>query len=311
MIKITVIGAAGCVGSCAAFNIVVHGLADELVMIGGHRQNMLTQHVMDISTATTGQDMLVRAGSYEDMCGSDIVIVAAGTPHRVISSRLEMLPKNLPIIQDIAKQIKQFCPEAVVITATNPVGPLNYAMSLLTNLDRRKLIGYTINDSIRFRMMLAQALGVKSSQVEGTVIGEHGSTQVLLFSSVRVNGKPVSVSEDTKQKIRLQVPNIMRSLDELAIETGRTAGWTSAVGLAAISRAIGKNTEEMIPCSVVLDGEYGCHGLSMSVPAILGRGGVHEVLEWELAPDEQEGLKISIDALKTTMHFVEEFLGKS
>ena len=307
--KATIIGAAGCVGSCVAFNIAVHRLADEIVMIDGPKQNLLIQHVMDISTAVTGQDVLVRTGNDKDMRGSDIVIVAAGVPQGVIASRMEMLPKNLPIIKDIAQKVKQFCSNAVIITATNPVGPLNYAMYLCSHLDRGKLIGYSTNDSIRLRMMVAEALGVKSRQVEGTVIGEHGSSQVLLFSSIRVDGKPVSVSKDIKQKIRQEVPHILRRYEEL--KSGRTAGWTSAAGLAAIVRAIGENTEEVIPCSSVLEGEYGCHGLSMTIPAVLGREGIHEILEWELAPDENEGLEHSINILKPAMHYVEEYLGIS
>ena len=306
--KITIIGAAGNVGSCAAFNITVHSLADELVLIDSPRPDMVTSHALDLGWAATGLDMLVRAGNFEDMHGSDIVIVAAG-PAQVVSSLTKELPANLSMIQDITKNINKSCPDAVVITATNPVDSINYAMYLCSGADRMKLIGYSNNDSIRFRKMLAQALGVKDSQVEGTVIGEHGSSQVLLFSSVRVNGKPVSVSEEIKQKTRIQGPDSHRILDGLRRKTGRTAAWTTAVGLTAVCHAIIKNTGEMIPCSVVLDGEYGCSGLSMGVPAVLGQGGIHEILEWELALDESEELKHSINVLKQAMHYVEEQLG--
>jgi malate dehydrogenase len=306
--KITIIGAAGNVGSCAAFNITVQRLADELVLIDAPRQEMVTFHALDLNTAATGMDMLVRTGDYADMEGSNIVIVAAGSA-KVFTSRMEVLPENLPIIRDIAGKVRQFCPGTVVITATNPVDPLNYAMSLASNLDRHKVIGYSANDSIRFRMRLAQALGVKSSQVEASAIGEHGNSQVLLFSSVRINGKPVQVDEDTKQKIRQQVPEGQKVLEEMRVKTGRTAAWTTAVGLASICRAIGKNTGEMIPCSVVLNGEYGCHGLSMAVPTILDSGCVRDIGEWKLAPDEEEGLKRTIDTLKPAMRYVEQSLG--
>jgi malate dehydrogenase len=314
LVKITVIGAAGCVGSAAVFNIAIQGLADEIVMIGGRRQNVLKQHAMDLNTAVAAHDILVRTGSYEDILGSRIVIIAAdasgidsGSP-RVLSSRMELLPINLALFRDIGEKIRKLCPEAVVITATNPVDPLNYAMYLLSaDRDRRKFIGYSTNDSFRFWMMTAGALGVKTSQVSGTVIGEHGSSQVLLFSSLRVDGKPVSVSEEFKQKIRQQVPNILKSYEEL--KSGRTAGWTSAVGLAHMCRAIGQDTRDKIPCSVVLDGEYGYHGLSMTAPAIIGQGGVQQILEWELSPDEYQGLENSVNTLKPAMRYVEENLG--
>ncbi len=97
-------------------------------------------------------------------------------------------------------------------------------------------------------------------------------------------------------------------LDELREKTGRTAAWTTAVGLAAVCRAIVHDTGEMIPCSVTLDGEYGCKALSMSVPAVLGKGGVQRILELKLAPDEQEALNHSIEVLKPAMKYVEELL---
>lgn len=308
--KISIIGAAGTLGSCTAFNIGIHGLADEIVMIDT-RQNILMQHVLDIQTAMTGRDIVVRAGDHEDLPGSSFVIVTAGTgPSKgAKSSRLDVLGSNLPIITDIGGTIKRFCPQAVVISTTVPVGPLNYAMHLSTGIDRERLLGYTLNDSLRFRMWVAEAIGVSSSQVEGTVIGEHGDSQVLLFSSLRAGGKPVSISQESKHSIRQKPRSYL--MEQMALKAGRTTGWTTAVGLTLMVRAIAKNTREMVPCSVVLDGEYGARGLSMTVPAILGQGGVHDILEWELASDEQELLERSINVLKTATQYVKETLGKS
>jgi len=305
--KITIIGASGNIGSCAAFNIAIHRVTDELVLIDTPRPDMVTLHAMDMNTAVTGQDMLVRTGDYADLVESDIVIVAAGSA-QVSKSRMEVLPQNLPIIQDISKKVRQYCPDAIVITATNPVCPLNYAMYRCCELDRKKIIGYSYNDSIRFRMRLAEALGVESSRVEGVVIGEHGNSQVLLFSSARIDGKPAVISEDIKKKIRQQVPDGQKLLEELREKTGRTAAWTTAVGLTAVCRAIVEDKGEMIPCSVTLDGEYSCHSLSMSVPTTLGRSGVKKILEWKIAPDEQKLLNKSIEVLKPAMKYVEELL---
>lgn len=308
--KVTIIGASGNIGSCTAFSIAVSGLADNLVMIDNFSFDRLRQYVSDLRTAVSGQDVLVSAGKDRDMEESDIVIIAAGSAN-VIKSRMEVLPQNLPIVRDICANIKAYCPDAVVIIATNPVCPLNYALYLCSGLDRKKLIGYSANDSIRFRELMAQALGVKTSWVEATVIGEHGNSQVLLFSSVRVDGKPVKVTEDIKQKVRKEVADIPARLEELRIATGRTAAWTTAVGLTAVCRAIIKDTGAMIPCSVVLDGEYGCRNMSMTVPAVLGKDGVREILEWELPPDEREGLENSINTLAPAMRYAEEFLGKN
>jgi malate/lactate dehydrogenase len=302
--KITVIGAAGSVGAPAVFYLAAKGLADEILMIGGKKQNVLKQHAMDISTAVSAKDMVIRAGDYSDMGGTDIVINAAGAPQGLIADRMEMLPKNIELIKKISDQVKQHCPEAFIVTATNPVDPLNYAMYRAGGYDRRKLIGYSINDTFRFREMLAGAYGAKVSQVDGMVIGEHGSTQVLLFSTACINGEKVSVDEKVKANIRSEVPNILKRYE--AFKAGRTAGWTCAIGLEIITRAVVEDSAAVIPCSVVLDGEYGLKGLSMSVPVKLGKGGVQEILEYELAGDEQEGLKKTVETLQSAAQVVEQ-----
>ena len=304
--KITVIGAAGSVGAPAVFYLAANRLADEFLMIGGKRQNVLEQHAIDISTAVSSRDIVIRAGDYSDMTGSDIVINAAGAPQGLIADRMEMLPKNIELVRHITGKIKQYCPDAFIITATNPVDPLNYTAWLSGGFDSHKLIGYSINDSFRFREFLARAYNVKVSQVNGTVIGEHGSTQVLLFSTAAIDGKKVTVSEEIKTKIRAEIPNILKRLEEL--QSGRTAGWTCAIGLEKIVRAIKEDTGEVIPCSVMLDGEYGVRGISMSVPVRLGKNGVSEILEYELAPDEIEGVKKTVATLKAAARIVEENL---
>jgi malate dehydrogenase len=305
--KISVIGAAGNIGSCAACNIAIHGVADEVVMIDDYSPDGLDQYASDLLSAVTGLDVEVRKGSYEDMYGSDIIIMAAGSA-KIVSSRQEVLPQNLPLVVEMADRIRQCCPETVVITATNPVCPLDYAMQRRTGFDRKKVLGYSANDSIRFRMFVAQALGVASSRVNGTVIGEHGDSQVLLFSSVRVDGEPVSISTDVKEWVRRQVAGVPKILEEQRVKTGRTATWTTSMGIADMCRAIANDTGYVIPCSMPLEGEYGYHGMGMSVPVVLGSGGVREVLELDLEPDESEELEHSVEAIRPMVAYVDEYL---
>jgi malate dehydrogenase len=249
----------------------------------------------------------VTAGAYEDLAGSDVVINAAGVPQGLIADRMEMLPKNIPLVRDMALAVKRYCPDAFVITATNPIDPLNYCTWRVGGFDRRQVIGYSRNDSTRFREIIARTKGVKTSQVRATVIGEHGSTQVPLFSSARIDSDPVLFTEEEKQAIRVEIPTILRRYEEL--QSGRTAGWTSALGLAALTRAVLQDTGEVFPCSVVLDGEYRQKRLGMSVPVRLGKGGVQEILEWDLAPDEHEGLARTAAAMAAAARIVDDVLG--
>ncbi len=303
--KITVVGAGGSVGGPAAFHIATERLADEILLIDV-RQNVAEQHAIDLGTAVSALGIRVAAGTYADMADSDIVINAAGAQQGLISDRMELLGKNLPIVKGIALETKQHCPDALVLTATNPVDPLNYTTWLAGGFDRRRILGYSLNDSARFREMVAHKKGVEVSRVQATVVGEHGSTQVYLFSSVRIDGAPVSFTEDEKATIRAEIPGILKRLEEL--QAGRTAGWSCAVGLAAIVRAIVQDTGDVLPCSVVLDGEYGRKGLSMSVPVKLGRQGVVEIKERDMEPEEREALERSADAMAAAAKTVEENL---
>ncbi len=294
--KLVVLGGGGWVGSAAAFHIATLRLADEVVLVGGRRAALAEQHALDMRTAVSMLGVRVKAGSYADLAGSDIVINAAGVPHT--GDRVGMLAGNVLLLRELAGHIRAHCPEAVVITATNPVDPLNYATWRAGGFARRQILGYSLNDSLRFREFVAAAKGAEVGDVEGTVLGEHGPLQVPLFSSVRIGGRPVSFTEEEKEAIREARPRAFKRVEELQKETGRTNGWTCAVGLARMVEAIVGDTGDVIPVSAVLDGEYGLSGLSVGVPARIGASGISEIVGFDLAPDERESLSACAMKLK-------------
>jgi malate/lactate dehydrogenase len=307
--KISIIGASGCIGSSTAFLITTQLLTDELVMIGGKHQDALNQYVLDLSTAVSSDNIIVRAGEYADLINSDIVIMSAGAPQGIVNSRMEWLSANLALFHDIGKKIMYYCPRAIVITVTNPVDPFNYAMYLLSpDKDRRKHIGYSANDTFRFRIMSAEQLKVKPHRVKGIVIGEHGESQVLVFSSLQLDGEKIDITEEFKQKIKDKIPSILKTLESFKAKTGRTAGWTCAAGITEICRAIKQDSGAVLPCSTILDGEYGARNLSMSVPASIGKIGIRNVSILQLADDEKEGVKNTINYLAPYMRHIEESL---
>lgn len=304
--KVTVIGAAGWVGMSAAFHIAASRMAGEMVLIDV-RENVVEHHAMDLSQAVAALNVRVTAGGYDDTVGSDVVINAAGLHQDITADRTEMLVKNIAVVRDTAVQLRRYCPEAVVITAANPVDALNYATWLAGGFDRSQLIGYSLNDTLRFRLFVAGAKGVEVSRVEALAIGEHGFTQVPLYSSVRIDGRPVSFSEEEKQSITDEYPKFFERLEGL--KAGRTTGWTCAMGLAALTSAIVNDTGAIVAGSAILEGEYGQQGLSMGVPIRLGKTGIQEILEWDLAPDEQAALERSAQQLKAAAKIVDENLG--
>ncbi|MHB8763612.1 MAG: lactate/malate family dehydrogenase [Deferrisomatales bacterium] len=294
--KVGIIGAAGTLGSCAAFAVAREGLAEQLWLFDVNK-NLLQSHFMDLQTAVSCQnDTAVRLGQDEDLAGCDVVVVAAGAPWRKISSRMELLDDSLPILRALAEKLGRHCPEAVVITATNPVDPLNCALHRCSGMERSRLLGYSINDSYRFRMLVARALGTTANRVEGYVVGEHGEHQVPLFSTLRVDGEPVAVTEELRARVLSEIPQILRAYESLG--TGRTSGWTSAVGLSAMVAAVLRDSGELFPCSAILDGEYGRRGFSACVPVRLGRSGVLAIEEWDLPTGERELLGQAFDYLE-------------
>lgn len=286
--KISIIGAAGTVGSATAFAIALQGLADELVMID-EKQNIVASHAMDINTAVSGMfNIVVRAGSYDDLKGTDITIISAGVHLSANMPQEDKIKPNIPIINNIAANVKKHCPESIVIMVTNPIDVLNYIFFLSGSFDRKRLIGYNWNDSMRFRDAAAKALGVKTSQVEGIAAGYHPVATVSLFSSLKVDGQTVSIDEETKKRILEQAHSYLRKLDSL--NANRTAGWTTAAGLALTVKAIREDAKVLMPCSAVLEGEYGYRDLSIGIPVIIGKNGIEKILEWDLPAEERREL---------------------
>ena len=312
--KISVIGAAGCIGSSIAINIATKGLADEIVL-ADIRQDWLEHHYIDVFDATVATNINIKVckGSHEDITNSDIVVMAAGAIIRIkasvdeskLHSRQQLLPDNLEIIKEWAQAINQYCPEAIVITATNPAEVLNYASYLLNSTKKRNLfIGYSLNDTIRFKIAISQVLGVMPAKIHALVVGEHGGSMVPLFSSVKIDGESVVFKEDEKAKIIEKTNDYLPHM--LRLNIPRTSGWLTGVGVAMLLKAIVNDTREVIPCCAVLDGEYGYQGTSIGVPVALGRKGICEIIEHKLTLEEKELLDQSVSSIQTSVNYVLE-----
>jgi malate/lactate dehydrogenase len=258
----------------------------------------LNSHASDLSTGVSGAGIKVVSGGLKLLEGVAFVVMAAAVPLEKVSSRLEMLSANLSLTAEIARSIRRYCPDAILIQVTNPIEPLSYATFHLAGIKREKIIGYTINDTFRFRMLLADSLKTDASCVEAFVIGEHGNTQVPVFSNVKVDGRLVEVSNEIKQQIVSKIPEIFKELEYYREKTGRTTGWTSAIGIADIIRAIVTDAKKIFPCSTILQGEYGVADICMGVPAVIGAGGIERILELRLSPEEEKAFDHSAETIR-------------
>jgi malate dehydrogenase len=286
--RIAIVGGAGGVGASVAFNLLRMDAGHEVAILDS-RQTMVTSHVMDLEqTLLLGAGKAIKEGDDEDLATADVVVVAAAVPLTVNTSRMVYLDDNAAILAGVLDRLDPGW-EGVLLMVTNPVDPLCTWALRRGGIDRRRLLGYTINDSLRLRTGIAEALGVDVRDVDAWTIGEHGDGAVPLWSRVRINDEPAELSGPQ----RARAEEYLRTwyVRHVALDSGRSSTWTSGVGVARMAAALGSDDGELWPASVALEGEYGVEGLCLSVPVTIGRGGLREIHEWELAGDERSGFE--------------------
>lgn len=292
--KVSFVGA-GRLGSAIAYSAAVRGLADEVVLVDlieelaqGQADDM--RHALEFKA-----EVRVRAGGYDAIRESDVVVVTAGRPRSPGMSRLDLLETNVAIMRDVAQRVRDLAPQAVLINLTNPMDVLNYVAYRITGFRRARVIGSGgMLDTARFRTALADHLEVHPSSLEAYVLGEHGDSQVPVWSRVKVDGEPLKLSEADRTSIR----EISRKSAMSVIEGKKATEFGPANCTADMVEAIGQDRGVLIPSSIVVEGEYGLKELSLGMPVVLGEGGVTEVIEWDLEPDELADLKRSGEVLR-------------
>ncbi len=290
--KLTVIGA-GTIGAGVAYNVALRDLFDEIRIVDLNEEKAQGEALDMSHAAATFSDTIIRQGSYEDADGSDVVAVTAGKPRKEGMTRADLLEVNAEIMDAIHDN--EFGDDAVFVTTTNPMDPINYTHSIVSDYPRERFVGFGgWLDSARFQYVLAKQLDTAPSTTEGHVIGAHGETQVPVFSRVTVNGQSADIPDDDKPEIKEQ---IRQSAMDVISRKGGTQ-WAPTLGVAEVIDAIVRDEQRVIPCSAILDGEYGHKNVSIGVPCRLGRNGVEEIVEWDLTGSEQEAFDESAETLK-------------
>ena len=295
--KVALFGGAGGVGASAAFNLLL-GAEEHEVVIVDTRPEMVLSHVMDLEQVLEqGGSGSVRAGEPRDMRHADVVVIAACAPEALTDSRLSFLEENVAIVRGVGNELGTDW-QGVVLMVTNPVDPLVTLFQRETGIDRRRVLGYTLNDSLRLRTGIALALGLDPGRVDAWVVGEHGDTSVPLFTRVRVDGEPVELTAE--QRTMAAEFNRGWFARHKGLDAGRSSTWTSGLGTARMIDAIANGgADRRFPASIVLDGEYGIEGVSVSVPVTVGRRGVEQIHEWEISDGERAALDAAADAVRS------------
>ena len=273
---ISIIGAAGTVGSSIAAQLARQGIGQE-IYLQDVRDNLLEAHRIDISDGQTvlGIDRprlitgQARAGTAE------VVIVAASLPENPEGDRREFLEANAGLLRSLGPSIRsQLSPSGVVLLMTNPVDILADWICRTQSVPAERLIGYALNDTARFRYALAQEFDVEPSRIEAMVLGEHGTGQVPIFSAVRIDGEPVTWTQEAKKRIEDHIAQWFSRY--LALRAGRSSGWASGFGVAKLLDDLSQGRS--LITTVATHGVKTLPDTFMSLPAAWGGTGFRSSL---------------------------------
>lgn len=297
--KIVLIGS-GAVGSTFAFTCLVRGIATELVVIDQNREKA-EGDVLDLNHGLMlAHPMRIRVGDYADCTGAAIIVIAAGAAQRPGENRLDLLHRNVAILETMISQVTRYNQDGILLMATNPVDLLTQVALKLSGWPSNRVIGSgTLLDSSRFRYLVAQRLGVDPRSVHGLIIGEHGDTEVPVWSSLNVAGLQPHHSEAAGRwglspEVKQEIYEETRGAAYQIIAKKGATYYAIALALARICEAILEDQRSVLPVSS-LHPEY---AICLGLPAIIGRRGVEALLPLNLNLEEQAALDRSAAALK-------------
>jgi L-lactate dehydrogenase len=304
--RVAVVGV-GNVGATFAYALLLSGLAAEIVLIDANRARAEGE-AMDLNhTVPFAYPTRVWAGDYSDCAGAAVTVLAAGGNQKPGETRLDLLNKNAAIWRGIVPEVARHNPEGILLVATNPVDTLTYAAWKLSGLPSQRVIGSgTILDTSRFRYLLSQHFGVDARSVHAYIIGEHGDSEVPVWSSANIAGMRLP------QFCRAQgIPDNRQAMENIFLQTRDAAYkiierkgatyYAVAAGLMRVTQAILRDQSTVLSISSLINDYHGLSDVCFSLPTVIDRGGVEQVLHLELNKEEIEKLGDSARVLKTTI----------
>lgn len=304
--KIAVIGC-GMVGSSTAFALMGSGLFTDIVLIDVNRERAVGE-AMDLSHCQPfSRPVEIRAGDYSDLRDCGIVIITAGVPQREGETRIDLIHNNVKVMRSIIPKIARFNNDAFILVVSNPVDVLSYVAYKLSGLPASRVFGSgTVLDSARLKFTVGRRLNVDPRSVHAFVIGEHGDSELAVWSSANVSGIPLDdycahcgyVShEANRKKLENDVKN---SAYEIIKRKGSTY-YGIAAATRRICESIVRDEHSILPVSTLVDGRYGVNDVYISVPALVGSGGVEDVVEIALDDNERKALVASAQTLRSVI----------
>lgn len=289
--KVSIIGA-GNVGSTVAYSLCMLGTAHEVVLRDS-KAEIACGKALDMSQAAAVVRSHTKVRVAEDasqIAGSDIVVVTAGSPRKPGMSRDDLLVINAEVMRGIAQDIKTYAPDSIVIVVTNPLDPMTYVMWRETGFDKSRVIGMAgLLDSARMASFIYEELGYGSGQIRATVLGGHGDDMVPVRRYSTVAGVPLTDLMDDGEIDRIVDRTKNAGAEIVSYLQNGSAYYAPAKATAKMCEAILRDSRQIYPCAVLLEGEYGYKDVVTGVPIVLGANGVEKVIEVTLN-DKEKGL---------------------
>lgn len=302
--RVAIIGA-GKVGATFAYGLLMSGVANDIVLIDSNRAKAEGE-VMDLEHAQAfAPPTRISVGNYSDCAEASVIVVTAGGGRQPGDSRLDLLKKNYDLLAEIIRSIVPQNPRGVILIASNPVDVLTYAALQLSGLPAQRIIGSgTILDTARFRTLLSQHFGVDTHSVHAHIIGEHGDSEVPVWSLANIAG--IKLAEFCQKH---GMPDA--ALQEIFVQTRDAGGaviqrkgatyYGIAASLVQIVAAIVRDQNTVLSVSSLVRDYYGVNDVCLSLPAVLNRSGVKEVLPLQLSEDEVQQLQHSAEVLRSSI----------
>lgn len=307
--KITIIGA-GSVGATTAFALLARNAASEVVLIDINTEKALGE-ALDIKQATPFIDNCdIYAGSYRDAVDSDVVVITSGVGRKPGQTRLELVQTNVGIIRSISDEIIKYAPNAIYILVANPVDILTYAFLKFTGLPKNQVMGTgTVLDTIRLRTRLAEIYNVNKQQVHANILGEHGDTSFVAWSTATIAGVPLdeyNSSIATPYNIpteykREDVETYVRKSGGKIISRKGCTVYGIGMSTTHIVKTLSGNAETAMTVSSLHEGEYGISDVCLSSLSLVDSTGVRSIITQKLSDDEMRKLYDSAEALKAVI----------
>jgi len=304
--RIAVVGA-GNVGATFAYALLLSGLAAEIVLVDANRTKAEGE-AMDLNHAVPfTRPTRIWAGDTSDCAGAAVTVITAGVAQRPGETRLDLLQRNAAIFGQIVPEVVRSDPDGIMLVATNPVDVLTYIAWKLSGLPARRVIGSgTTLDTARFRYLLSQHYGVDPRSVHAFIIGEHGDSEVPVWSLANIAGMRLDAfcAAQGMECDPAQMDALFEQTRDAAyqiIERKGATYYAVAAGLVRIVEAILRDQKTVLSVSSHVEGYYDISDVCLSLPAIIGQDGVERMLRLELNAQEIEGLRHSAEVLKATL----------